>query len=134
MVKKVFQIDTSKFDSAIKKTLKAVEPELNDLMTDIKDNWLKTSRDIAPIDTGLLRREIDGNVTSSHTEFVVKMNSKAMKDKFNYAYYIHERNAGGKSLKQGRKKYLTESVDSQMPTWNKWANSTLESIKKRGGW
>lgn len=101
-------------------------------LEDIKDDWIIESRDIAPLDTGNLRRQIDGQVGDN--KLVISANAVNAKH-FNYAYYIHEESPGSFTLKTPGtvKKYLDESAESRQDEWLTWIEEEISAELKRYG-
>lgn len=135
-----FSLDLSKFKRAIKELPAQVGRGAQRGLGDIKDDWVRESRDIAPLDKRNLRDQIHGEVVNPGISGVVEVHSNATQDtggkRFNYAYYIHEQNAGGRSLKLSgaKKKYLDESAKANQAKWQRWMEEEITSEIKKAGW
>jgi hypothetical protein len=109
-------------------------------MDDIKDDWVREARDIAPLDTGNLRRQIHGDVEGSglNSEVVVVANATARSNRgnFNYAYYIHELDAGGKQLRTPgtEKQFLDNSAERNKRRYLEMIEDDIKDELRRGGW
>lgn len=86
----------------------------------IKDEWVTEAVDIAPVDKGDLRRSIKGRVKNAGLDSNVTITANAVTrtkaaKRFNYAYYIHEKDAGGRRLRTPgtEKKFLDKSFDEK---------------------
>lgn len=135
-----FTLDIGKLTQAMKQSPEAVGKGATTAMYDIKDDWVREARDIAPIDTGNLRRQIIGDVKDLGKIPYVEVEANATQDtggkRFNYAYYIHEMDAGGRQLRTPGtvKKFLDVSVDNRKSTYEKWLREEIENALKREGW
>lgn len=134
---KEFTLDTSGLEALIRKSPIAAGMGAKQAMDDIKDDWVKGARDIAPLDSGNLRKQIEGEVDGSgfNSEVIVTANAK-QEGGFNYGYYIHELNAGGKNLRhEGTvKKFLDESADRREEKWKDWLEEEIGEALKKAGW
>jgi hypothetical protein len=103
-------------------------------MHDSLDDWVIQSRNIAPLDKGTLRRGIKSEgVTGQGTNLVGEISSVAKERNFNYAYYIHELDAGGKNV-GGEKKYLDKSGEDNQNKWMRWVEEEIRTQLRREGW
>lgn len=106
-------------------------------LDDIKDDWVLKSRDVAPLDTSNLRRQISGEIASQgRDEHEIIITANASTDNFNYGYYIHEQDAGGKRLRLpgAEKKFLDKPAEMRESDWLKWIEEEVEEELSRGGW
>lgn len=111
-------------------------------MGDIKDDWVREARDIAPLDTGNLRRQISGEAEKQglNSEVVVVGNATARGGggRFNYGYYIHE----GHMAEKGRKlrhpgtveAFLDESAEENKEHYLRMIEDEIKDELRRGGW
>ena len=134
-----FKIDTEKLLRAMRKSPTEAGKALTRTMDEIKDDWKKESVDIAPLDSGNLRRQITAVRTGSGMDTAVtgKGNATATTGRrFNYGYYIHEKNAGGKSLRRPGTvyKYLTTPADKHKGKWTKWLEEDVKKALGGVGW
>ena len=114
-----FELDLGPLRKLIEKSPEAAGRGARQAMDDIKDIWVAKAVNKAPIDKGNLRKQIEGEVEGNalDSKVIVTANatqrSKKTGKTFNYAYYIHEENAGGNSLKTPGtvKKFLDEAAD-----------------------
>jgi len=136
-----FELDLSKFMQAIQDMPDKVGKGAQVGLKRIKEDWVDGAQDVAPEDTGNLHDLITGEVRGQGTRGFVEVqgNAHAMKggDHFNYAYYIHELNAGGKSLKLDKnpkavKKFLDKPANDNTDKWQGWMNDEIE--KSLGEW
>lgn len=81
-----FSLDMSRFEGALLRAEKETKKGVKRGLVAIKNDWVADAVDAAPIDTGNLRRQINGQVGVSN--IVVTANGK--RGDFNYGYYIHE--------------------------------------------
>lgn len=111
-------------------------------MGDIKDDWVRGARDIGPLDTGNLRRQISGKQKGSglEGEVIVTANatSKSGGRRFNYSYYIHEGGmaADGKHLRTPGtvEEFLAESADRSEERWKAMLENEIREELNRAGW
>jgi hypothetical protein len=105
-------------------------------MHDVLDDWVRESRDIAPIDTSNLRRQIHAdqikgsglNLTGSVTANAV---STWKGGPFNYAYYIHEVTERAVT---GDPKFLDNPAKQNEKKWLGWIEEEIEIELKKAGW
>ncbi|WP_306464410.1 hypothetical protein, partial [Sporosarcina koreensis] len=135
-----FSLDVSKLLSAIDKSPKAVGRGATTAMGDIKDDWVRGAVDIAPLDTSNLRRQIHGEVVNPGMDGYVEIEANAFQDtggkRFNYAYYIHEQDAGGGQLQTSgtEKKFLDKSLEQRKDEYQKWLEDDVMDELKKAGW
>lgn len=135
-----FTLDMSKFMKAMQQSPDAVERGAKVALGDIKDDWVRGAVDIAPLDKSALRQSIAGTVINPGASGIVEVESNATSDtggkRFNYSYYIHEHDAGGKQLKTPGtvKKYLDESMEKRQADYQRWLEEEIESELKKAGW
>lgn len=137
-----FELDISKLLEAMRKSPEAAERGAKQALGDIKDDWVREARDIAPIapNGGNLRKQIHGNVKGIGNEGLVEIEANATQDtggkRFNYAYYIHEHDAGGKQLRTPGtvKKFLDESGEKRKGEWQKWLEEEIKDALEKEGW
>lgn len=136
---------TNPFDELIKMiqdTQKTFKNTTYEVLGDIKDDWVKEARDIAPIDSSNLRKQIDGTIEKGSLGFDSELiiSSNAIQEHegktFNYAYYIHE----GYMAKDGKhlrtygteEEFLTESLDEEK--YKAWFEREINKKLKGLGW
>lgn len=108
-------------------------------MRDIKDDWKRESRDVAPLDTGNLRRQISGKVDGNGLDSVVEIEANALtSQRFNYAYYIHEggMSADGKSLRHPGtvEEFLKQPAEQSEQRWAQILEREIREQLRREGW
>lgn len=81
-----FTLDTSKLKTAINRSEKETDKGVKRGLTAIKNDWVADAVDLAPMDTGNLRKQISGQVD----DVSVMLRANAVHGGFNYGYYIHE--------------------------------------------
>jgi len=93
------------------------------------------SVDAAPIDTSNLRRQITAEVFTEGDSTGVEITANATRGsrRFNYAYYIHEEDAGGANV-NGEKKFLDKPALDNKEKWADWIEREIESELRRAGW
>lgn len=128
-----FTIDTSVLDRALQLSPQAANKGAAIALTDIKNDWVADSIDIAPIDTANLRRQIVGEVFDPGASGRVEVLANATRGGFNYAYYIHEQDAGGRSLLQGEKKFLDKPAEANIDKWTEWLEEEVKRELRRVG-
>ncbi len=136
-----FELDLSKLQRAVKRLPDAAERGAKRALDDIKDDWLREARDVAPLDTGNLRRQLDGEVNGQTLDtLVVEMHGNATQKngsgRFNYGYYIHEQDAGGKNLRTPGtvKKFLDQPAEQNEKKWQEWLEEEIGDEFDREGW
>lgn len=110
-------------------------------MHDALDDWKREAVDVAPIDKGTLRRsiavgEINGEGVNLTGEVVANAIEKSGGRRFNYAYYIHEKDAGGKKLRTPgtEKKFLDIPAEKHGDEWLRNIENEIADELKRKGW
>jgi hypothetical protein len=108
-------------------------------MRDIRDDWKRGAVDVAPLDSGNLRRQIDGRVEGVGLDSTVEIEANAMNSKrFNYAYYIHEGHmaADGKSLRHPGtvEEFLAEPARDNERRWADMLEREIREELERAGW
>ena len=93
---KEIELDLSKIITLTERLTDLSGREVNHAFSDISDDWVRQARDIAPIETGNLRQQIVGEVEGSGINSKVIVTANAMQKGFNYSYYIHEAESGGR--------------------------------------
>lgn len=143
-----FNLDLSQLNQALARSPEAIGRALEIGLTDIKNDWRAEAVDVAPIDTGNLRRQIYTEIFSGGNEVGVeaganstrgpsvltsqKTGRKKYNDKrFNYAYYIHE--SDGKAV-TGEKKFLEKPARDNQEKWRQWLERELSAEFRRAGW
>lgn len=136
---KEFELDIAAFEAALKKLPKQLGEGVKVGLEIVKNEWVEGAQHVAPEDTGNLHDLITGEVRGQGTSGFIEIHGDAhsMKggDHFNYAYYIHEENAGGKSLKLDKnpnavKEFLDKPAEDNM---DKWQGILEDEIKKALG-
>ncbi|MGG2024219.1 HK97 gp10 family phage protein [Gottfriedia sp. S16(2024)] len=105
---------------------------------DALDDWKAQAVDIAPLDKGTLRRGIKAEgVKGNGLNMKAEISSTAIEEsgsgRFNYAYYIHELNAGGANVRR-EKKYLDKSAEANKDKWMRWVEEEIQKELRREGW
>lgn len=136
-----FELDLSKLQRAVKRLPDAAERGAKRALDDIKDDWLREARDVAPLDTGSLRREMNGEVSGQTLDTLaveVRSNrtSKNSSGRFNVSWHIHEQNAGGKNLRTPGtvKKFLDQPAEQNEKKWQEWLEEEIGDEFDREGW
>jgi hypothetical protein len=132
-----FELDTSRLERLISLAPQTATRGAKRGLHDALDDWVVQSRNIAPLDKRTLRDGIKAEGVRSQTNnLTAEISSTAMERDFNYAYYIHERDAGGKNLRTPGtvKKYLDESADQNKDKWLQWVEDEIRDELRSGGW
>lgn len=132
-----FQFDVTRFQHLINQSPQAAAKGAKRGLHDSLDDWVLQSRDIAPIDKGTLRRGIKAEgITGNNLNLKATISSTAKERDFNYAYYIHEQDAGGKNLRTSGtvKKYLDKSGEDNRDKWMRWIEEEIRAELHREGW
>lgn len=135
-----FKIDMRQFDAAMRRSPEAVNAGARTALGDIKNDWLAESRDVAPLDTSNLRRQITAAVFKPGASGYIEIEGNATQGggggRFNYGYWIHEENAGGKSLLTPgtEKKFLDKPAEERIDEWAKWLEDEIKAELKKAGW
>jgi hypothetical protein len=129
-----FEMNTAELERLFRMSPSAAAKGAKRGLHDSLDDWVKEARDIAPIDKGTLRHGITAQgIVGRDLELAAKINSVAKERDFNYAYYIHERDAGGKNV-SGEKKYLDKSAEENKEKWHRWIEEEIRIELQRQGW
>ncbi|MEH6943721.1 hypothetical protein [Bacillus sp. JJ722] len=83
-----------------------------------------------------LRDQINGELEVSGLDSEVIVTANASQDGFNYGYYIHEMDAGGKKLRLSgaEKKFIDKPAESSESEWLRWIEEGIEEELRREGW
>lgn len=130
-------LDLHEFQQLILKSPEIAGRGAKKALDDIKDDWVLKSRNVAPLDTRNLRDQIKGEHKNQGQEEVgIMVTANARTNNFNYGYYIHEQDAGGKRLRlpSAEKKFLDKPAESNQSDWFKWIEEEVEDELSRGGW
>ena len=129
---KSFEMDLTAFEKVLKAIPDAVDRGAKQGLDDIKDDWVRQARDVAPLDTGNLRRQVDGEVD----DLSVIVTANATNKRFNYGYYIHEKDAGGRQLRTSGtvKKFLDQPAEQSEAKWQRWLIEEIQDELKKAGW
>lgn len=133
-----FSIDISALTRAVRRAPQAANRGAATALADIKDDWVADAVDIAPIAPklgGNLRQQINGEVYNPGISGHIEVAVPAVRDGFNYAYYIHEQNAGGGSLTYpgAEKKFLDKPAKENLDKWTKWLEDEVKAELRRAG-
>ena len=121
-------INVEQMERAISRTPAKMRKHSRIVLGEIKDDWVADARDIAPLDTGNLRRQINGR---SDTKKIVVMGS-AKNNGFDYGLYLHEYGDHTKLHTAGTKhKFLDEAIDEKEVAV-KITNAVIDALKEAG--
>lgn len=123
--------DTTALRRAAQRSPAAVDRALQNGLRDIKNDWQAEAIDISPIKDGTLREQISAEVIMLNGNPSVEIMANAVRDGFNYAYYIHE--GEGKAV-TGEKKFLDVSAEQNEEKWARWLEDEIEQELRRAGW
>lgn len=137
-----FEFDLSKLTDLIEKSPEVAAKAARIGLHDALDEWKADSVDIAPLDEGTLRRAITvGDIEQSgglnmSGEISANATVQSKRGRFNYAYYIHEEDAGGKNLiTPGTEKKFLEIPGKKNE--KRWADNIEKEIRDgldKAGW
>ena len=130
-----FYFEASGVVQAMERSIDATARGMLNGLTDVKNDWKAESVDIAPIDTSNLRQQIAAEVFTEGNDKGVEISANATRGerRFNYAYYIHEEDAGGANV-NGEKKFLDKPAQDNTQKWADWIEREIESELRRAGW
>lgn len=131
-----FEINLSKFANDLENALDVIGIGAREGMTQALDDWVRESRDIAPIDYGTLRRNIVSQGVEGvglDLEGVITANAieKSKNGRFNYAYYIHEVTERSVS---GEAKFLEKPLAQNRDKYMRWIEEDIQDELKKAGW
>lgn len=136
-----FDFDISQLAELLAKSPEVTAEAARLGMHDVLDAWKAESVDAAPIDKSTLRKsitvgEIEGagaNLTGSISANAIE---KTRSGRFNYAYYIHEEDAGGKNLRTPGtvKQFLDEPAKKNERKWQGHIEDEIKSSLEKAGW
>jgi hypothetical protein len=131
-----FEFDLTPLIRLIERSPEAAARGAKQGLHDALDDWVRESRDIAPIDKGTLRRSItnqgvegsglnlEGTVSANATE-------RWRGGTFNYAYYIHEVTEHAVT---GEAKFLDKPAKENEQKWREWIEDEIKDELKKAGW
>lgn len=133
-------LDFDKFMKSVELSKEAVMEGAKTGMHDALDRWQADAIDVAPLDKGTLRQSIkqekvkieDGEIVGGLSANAIEVSRSG---RFNYAYYIHEKDAGGKSLRHPGtvKKFLEDPLRRNENKYAGLVEKQIEAeIKRRG--
>lgn len=122
-----FTFDLSQFNRAIRQAPEAVSKGIESGLRDIKNDWQADSVDIAPLKDGTLRMNIDARAS----DLEVEITANAVRNGFNYAYYIHEDKG---TAVTGEKKFLDVPAQQNEGKWAQWLEEEIGNELKKAGW
>lgn len=130
-----FYFESNGLAQAIERSIDATARGMLNGLTDVKNDWKAESVDAAPIDTSNLRQQIAAEVFTEGDSTGVEITANATRGsrRFNYAYYIHEEDAGGANV-NGEKKFLDKPALDNKEKWADWIEREIESELRRAGW
>ena len=133
-----FEINIAGLERLMRRSPEAAGRGAKRGLHDALDDWKAQAVDIAPIDKGTLRRGIKAEgVKGTGLNMKAEISSTAIEEsgsgRFNYAYYIHELNAGGANV-GGEKKYLDKSAEANQAKWMRWIEEEIQKELRREGW
>lgn len=133
--------DIDKFMRMVEKSPDAILRGAKRGMHDALDDWQSAAVDIAPLDKGTLRRSIAQEpIQVSGDSIVGVITANAIEvsrsGRFNYAYYIHEKDAGGKILRHPGtvKKFLDVSLKKNEKKYLDHIEKEIKTEMEREGW
>ena len=130
-----FKLDMRQLERALKKSPQSVDKGADLALTDIKNDWLRDSRDIVPKDSHNLQKQIHGNVLDSGADGYIEVKANAVREgggkRFNYGYYIHEDK--GRAV-TGEKKFLDKPAEENIDKWESWLAEEITAELKKAGW
>lgn len=134
-----FSLDLSPLVRLLERSPEAAGRGATTGMRDIRDDWKREARDVAPLDDGNLRRQINGRVEGSGLESTVEIEANAMNSaRFNYAYYIHEGHMAddGKSLRHPGtvEEFLKQPAEQNEQRWQAMLEREIREQLDREGW
>lgn len=135
-----FTLDLGKLLKAVRQSPEAAGRGAKLALGDIKDDWVRGAVDLAPIDSSNLRRQIKGTTGGIGLNKYVEVEANATQDtggkRFNYAYYIHEQNAGGRTLRLAgaEKKFLDAALERRKAEYKRWLEEDIKAELRKAGW
>lgn len=132
-----FKLDLTPLRQSVERSPETAGKAAVGAMGEIKDDWVREARDIAPIDSSNLRKQISGEVDVDGLNSSVIVTGDAVNDvggRFNYGYYIHEMDAGGGTLQTPgtEKKFLDKSTDESR--WQALLEKRVLTALRKEGW
>ncbi|WP_239613935.1 HK97 gp10 family phage protein [Cohnella mopanensis] len=142
MTSRGLDIDLSRFRRAIRAMPTALLAGAKRGMHDVLDDWEAEAFDVAPIDKSTLRQSINAGEIKRRRGMNLEgeLSANAIETysggRFNYAYYIHEEDAGGKNLRTGgtEKQFLDVPLERNKHEWVRHIESEIHSELRRRGW
>jgi hypothetical protein len=131
-----FEFDLSPLIRLIERSPEAAARGAKRGLHDALDDWVRESRDIAPIDSGNLRKQIkDQPIKGSGLNLEGSVSANATErwrgGTFNYAYYIHEVTEHAVT---GDPKFLDNPAKQNERKWYDWIEDEIKDELKKAGW
>jgi hypothetical protein len=145
------ELNLSEFLRALNATPEAVGDAAKTGMHEVMDDWLRKSRDLAPMKTGQLRRtgfttevegtgiDVEGTISARAVEVADK--GKWASKEFNYAYWLHEiyPKKYGDSFKNPTTpgtipQFLDKPAIDNEDKWMRKIEKEIEEELKQKGW
>ncbi|MCD9024317.1 HK97 gp10 family phage protein [Cohnella silvisoli] len=137
-----FELDLSKFASMFDSAAEVIEKAARTGMHDALDEWKADAVDVAPIEEGTLRQTISvGDINGAGLNLSGSVSANAVVKsrsgrRFNYAYYIHEANAGDKRLRTPGtvKRFLEVPLKKNEAKWQADIEREIQTGLDGAGW
>jgi hypothetical protein len=104
---------------------------------DVMDDWLKESRDVAPLGSGNLRKQIHTEVDEATLKGTIYGNAVEYSPgygRFNYGYWLHEVHTGNLSTPGTIHKFLEVPAVANKEKWLRHIESEIKAEVTRKGW
>lgn len=134
------KFDVSRIADACRKSPEAAYTGAKRGMHDVMDDWLLKSRNVAPLDTGNLRRQLATEVKgTSLADLVGEIYGNATESspkygRFNYGYWLHEVHTGKLHTPGTVRKFLDEPAEQNKEKWFQHIEKEVQAELRRLGW
>lgn len=137
------KVDVQSMVESLEDTLDGMDAVVRRGVEDVLDDWRREAVDVAPIDRGVLRRNIRTEpVRNVGGSIMGELSANAVEQspgrRFNYAYYIHEgyMSRDGKRLRTPGtvEKFIEKPAEQNEARWFRQIESDIKAEIKRKGW
>jgi hypothetical protein len=130
------EFDLSPLIDLIEKSPEAAARGAKRGLHDALDDWVREARDIAPVDSSNLQKQIkDQPIKGSGLNLEGTVSANATErwrvGTFNYAYYIHEVTEHAVT---GDPKFLDKPAQQNEQKWREWIEDEIKDELKKAGW
>jgi hypothetical protein len=125
----------AEFKRDLRQVGREVDNEIKHTLREIRDDWIMRSRDVAPLDTGYLRKQIEGRINDTKLIVTGNATNNTRSGSFNYGYWLHEAAPPSTSLRMPGTtlKFLDEPAKERENAWMRMVEQRTQAVARRRG-